>query len=62
MEGTYDLDGDGLKEFASIETSNLRSRDISVVRYYELNKMVTKKCYGNYSLLMDRLEILLTLN
>ena len=32
MEGTYDLDGDGLKEFASIETSNLRSRDISVVR------------------------------
>ena len=38
MEGTYDLDGDGLKEFASIETSNLRSRDISVVRYYEIEQ------------------------
>ena len=37
MEGTYDLDGDGLKEFVSIESSTFGSKNLSVVRYYEID-------------------------
>ena len=38
MEGTYDLDGDGLKEFATIESASVGGKQLSVVRYYEINK------------------------
>ena len=38
MEGTYDLDGDGLKEFAAIESGSIGGKQISVIRYYEINK------------------------
>ena len=38
MEGTYDLDGDGLKEFATIESGSVGGKQLSVVRYYEINK------------------------
>ena len=38
MEGTYDLDGDGLKEFVAIESGSIGGKQISVIRYYEINK------------------------
>ena len=38
MEGTYDLDGDGLKEFATVESGSIGGKQISVIRYYEINK------------------------
>jgi len=37
MEGTYDLDGDGLQEFASVEVGFLGNKKLSVIRYYELD-------------------------
>ena len=37
MEGTYDLDGDGLQEFATVESGALNNNSVSVIRYYELN-------------------------
>jgi len=38
MEGTYDLDGDGLQEFASVELGVSGNKKISVIRYYELDE------------------------
>ena len=38
MEGTYDLDGDGLKEFATIESGSIGGKQISVIRYYEVDE------------------------
>jgi len=38
MEGTYDLDGDGLQEFASVESGQLGDKKLSVIRYYELDE------------------------
>ena len=38
MEGTYDLDGDGLKEFATVEAGSIGGRQISVIRYYEIDE------------------------
>ena len=38
MEGTYDLDGDGLKEFATIESGSVGGKQISVIRYYEVDE------------------------
>ena len=37
LEGTYDLDGDGFQEFVSIESGSENNKNISVIRYYELN-------------------------
>ena len=37
MEGTYDLDGDGLQEFATVEHGSLNNNNLSVIGYYELN-------------------------
>ena len=37
MEGTYDLDGDGFQEFASVEEGLLGNKKSSVIRYYELD-------------------------
>ncbi len=37
MEGTYDLDNDGLQEFASVESRISGDKKISVIRYYELD-------------------------
>ena len=37
MEGTYDLDGDGFMEFASLESKINGDKKLSVVRYYELD-------------------------
>jgi hypothetical protein len=38
MEGTYDLDGDGLQEFASVELGSSSNKKLSVIRYYELDE------------------------
>ena len=38
MEGTYDLDGDGLKEFATVESGSIGGKQISVIRYYEVDE------------------------
>ena len=38
MEGTYDLDGDGLQEFASVESGYSKNKKLSVIRYYELDE------------------------
>jgi hypothetical protein len=38
MVGTYDLDGDGLQEFATVEEGIEGDHKISVVRYYELDE------------------------
>ena len=38
MEGTYDLDGDGLQEFASVELGSSNNKKLSVIRYYELDE------------------------
>ena len=38
MEGTYDLDGDGLKEFATVESGSIGGKLISVIRYYEVDE------------------------
>ncbi len=38
MEGTYDLDGDGLQEFASVEEGLVVNKKLSVIRYYELDE------------------------
>ena len=38
MEGTYDLDGDGLQEFASVENGVSGNKKLSVIRYYELDE------------------------
>ena len=38
MEGTYDLDGDGLQEFASVESGTSGNKKVSVIRYYELDE------------------------
>ena len=37
MEGTYDLDGDGFQEFASVEERLSGNKKSSVIRYYELD-------------------------
>ena len=37
MEGTFDLDGDGFMEFASLESKINGDKKLSVVRYYELD-------------------------
>ena len=37
MEGTFDLDGDGFQEFASVEEGLLENKKSSVIRYYELD-------------------------
>ena len=37
MEGTYDLDGDGFMEFASVESKINGNKKFSVIRYYELD-------------------------
>jgi len=37
MEGTYDLDQDGLQEFASVESKIVNNNKFSVIRYYELD-------------------------
>ena len=37
MEGTYDLDGDGFMEFASVESKTNGNKKFSVVRYYEID-------------------------
>jgi len=37
MEGTYDLDGDGLQEFATVEKGFLNNNGVSLIRYYEIN-------------------------
>ncbi|MFQ6611591.1 MAG: putative Ig domain-containing protein [Fidelibacterota bacterium] len=37
MAGTFDLDGDGLQEFATVEEGIEGDHKISVVRYYELD-------------------------
>ena len=34
MEGTYDLDEDGVQEFASVEEGLLENKKSSVIRYY----------------------------
>ena len=34
MEGTYDLDGDGLKEFATIESGSVGGKQLSVAVSY----------------------------
>ena len=38
MEGTYDLDSDGLQEFASVEKGSYKNKKLSVIRYYELDE------------------------
>ena len=38
MEGVYDLDGDGLKEFATVESGSIGGKQISVIRYYEVDE------------------------
>lgn len=38
MEGTYDLDSDGLQEFASVEGGSYKNKELSVIRYYELDE------------------------
>ncbi|SVD48711.1 uncharacterized protein METZ01_LOCUS401565, partial [marine metagenome] len=38
MEGTYDLDRDGLQEFASVEEGSYNNKELSVIRYYELDE------------------------
>ncbi len=38
MEGTYDLDRDGLQEFASVEEGSYNNKKLSVIRYYELDE------------------------
>jgi len=38
MEGTYDLDGDGLQEFATVEKGFLNNNSVSLVRYYEISE------------------------
>ncbi|HIC38420.1 MAG TPA: VCBS repeat-containing protein, partial [Candidatus Marinimicrobia bacterium] len=37
MEGTFDLDQDGLYEFATIETGQDNGRSVSMIRYYEID-------------------------
>ena len=37
MEGTYDLDGDGFQEFATVEKGFLNNNSVSLIRYYEIN-------------------------
>ena len=37
MEGTYDLDSDGLQEFATVEKGFLNNNSVSLIRYYEIN-------------------------
>ena len=37
MEGTFDLDNDGLIEFASIEVGRENGHHISMIRYYEID-------------------------
>ena len=37
MEGTFDLDNDGLIEFASIEVGRENGKYISMIRYYEID-------------------------
>ncbi|HIA22841.1 MAG TPA: VCBS repeat-containing protein, partial [Candidatus Marinimicrobia bacterium] len=37
MEGTFDLDDDGLIEFASIEVGRENGNYISMIRYYEID-------------------------
>ncbi len=37
MEGTFDLDNDGLIEFASIEVGRENGNHISMIRYYEID-------------------------
>ena len=37
MEGTYDLDGDGQYEFASLEFNRINGHTISMIRYYEID-------------------------
>ncbi len=37
MEGTYDLDGDGLQEFATVEEGFDGEKKLSVVRFYEMD-------------------------
>ena len=37
MEGTYDLDQDGLQEFVSVESKTVNNNSFSVIRYYELD-------------------------
>ncbi|MEE8437088.1 MAG: VCBS repeat-containing protein [Candidatus Neomarinimicrobiota bacterium] len=38
MEGTFDLDGDGLQEFATIEEKIMGDHKKSVIRYYEMDE------------------------
>ena len=38
MEGSYDLDGDGLKEFATVESGSIGGKQKSIIRYYEINQ------------------------
>ncbi len=37
MEGTFDLDGDGLIEFAAVEIGQENGRSVSMIRYYEID-------------------------
>jgi len=37
MEGTFDLDGDGQYEFASVEFDRINGHSISMIRYYEID-------------------------
>jgi hypothetical protein len=37
LEGTYDLDGDDLQEFATIESGTRQGQPLQVIRYYELD-------------------------
>ena len=37
MEGTFDLDGDGLIEFATVEIGQENGRSVSMIRYYEID-------------------------
>ena len=49
MEGTYDLDGDGLKEFASIELV-ISDLEIYQLLDIEIEQNGYQKCYRNCSL------------
>ena len=37
MEGTYDLNDNGLQEFATVEKGFLNNNAVSLIRYYEIN-------------------------
>jgi len=37
MEGTYDLDNDGLVEFAAVEVGRDNGHSVSMIRYYEID-------------------------